>query len=131
MVKDTIRLTSMPLWQSLLLLALPSAYFFISIYLLMPLLGRLSVDPILNYSLTLTGPVVLLFTASLTAFKMEGNMFKWQVLRIRFRLKPMNKTDWKWAIGLTIVMIIGNAILLPTQEWVLRLTAFSPPDYLP
>lgn len=125
------KLRPMPFWQSLIYFGLPAAFFSFSIYMIMPFLGEAGVDPLLNYTLTLMGPVILLFLASFTALKYDGFKLNWKVVRDRFRLKPIRKKEWLWTLGLSLFMVGGNYLLIPTQSWLLDTVDFAPPDYLP
>ncbi|WP_423189806.1 type II CAAX prenyl endopeptidase Rce1 family protein [Alkalibacterium sp. f15] len=128
-VKQTLK--PMPLWESALFFGIPTVIFCFSIYIVMPLLGEAGVNPILNYSLTLMGPVCLLFIASFVALKMDGYRLNWKTIRERFRLAPLRKREWLWTIGLSLFMVFGNFLLWPTQKWLLDTVRFNPPDYLP
>ncbi|WP_368645074.1 hypothetical protein AB4027_09005 [Alkalibacterium putridalgicola] len=101
MIKDKM-VQPMPFWQSLLYFGIPAAIFIISIYVIMPLLGEGGVDPVLNYTLTLMGPVILLFGASFVALKFDGYELRWKVIKRRFRLKPIKK---RVALDFRIVFI--------------------------
>lgn len=121
----------MPLWQSILFFGVPAALFYLSIYVVMPFMGESGVDPILNYTLTLMGPVFLLFIASFLALKIDGYKMNWHTIKTRFRLKPLRKLEWVWTIGLSVFMVSGNYLLLPTQTWILKNVTVEPPNFLP
>lgn len=130
-MKVNSKLKPMPLWQSILFFGVPAAVFMFSIYVVMPQLGEAGVDPVLNYTLTLIGPVFLLFIVSFLGLKLDGYVINWTTIKTRFRLKPLRKKEWIWTIGLSFFMVLGNLILLPTQQWILKSVNFNPPDYLP
>ncbi|WP_027107844.1 CPBP family intramembrane glutamic endopeptidase [Lacticigenium naphthae] len=125
------KLKPMPLWQSIVFFAIPTVIFFFSIYVIMPSLGEAGIAPIINYSLTLMGPVFLLFVSSFVALKIDGYTLNWNTIKMRFRLKPLKKREWIWTIFLSLFMVFGNFILSPTQKWILNTVNFDPPPYLP
>ncbi|MDW7649991.1 MAG: CPBP family intramembrane glutamic endopeptidase [Bacillota bacterium] len=130
-MEKTGKLKPMPFGSSILFFGIPTAVFYFSIYVVLPFLGRSGVAPILNYSITLMGPVVHLFIASLVALIREGYKLNWDSLKKRFRLKPMRRKEWIWAFGLFVFMVSSNAFLLFTRKWLLTFPFFNPPDYLP
>jgi hypothetical protein len=93
------RIKPMSLWRSILFFGIPTVLFYVIIYAIMPYLGESGVNPILNYSLTLTGPVILLFVASLVALKIDGYQLNWTTLKTRFRLKPIRGREWAWVFA--------------------------------
>jgi len=117
--------------KAALFFGIPALIFLISIYVLLPRLGRVGVHPIINYTLTLTGPVALLFAASFAALKIDGYKLNRRTIRLRFRLFRLSKREWIWTVGLTLFMFAGNFLLFPTQDWLLDNRNLSLPDYLP
>lgn len=125
------KINPMPVYQSLLFFGLPVVVFTLSIYVGMPYLGQQGVNPLLNYTVTLTGPVMLLFLSAFAALKLEGYTLTFKTVKTRFRLNPLTRTEWKWAIFLSIVMLSGNIFLQSTQFWLIDQLALPIPDYLP
>lgn len=121
----------MSMWLSLLFFGIPTVLFTLSIYVGMPYLGFRGVNPIVNYTVTLMGPVILLFFASFAAFKLEGHPMNWKTVRKRFRLNTLNKKEWGWVLGLSLFMLLGNVIFMPTQNWLLSNVSLAIPDFLP
>lgn len=124
-------ISPMPLWQSLLFFGIPTVIFTLSIYGGMPYLGQQGVSPLINYTITLMGPVIILFLSAFAALKLEGYPLKWGAIRKRFRLKPLNRKEWGWVVGLSLVMLFGNIVLIPTQTWLLNHVSIPLPAYLP
>lgn len=130
-MSTTIKIKPMPFWQTLLYFGIPTLYFYLSIYTVLPYLGEKGVEPIVNYSLTLVLPVAVLLVASIVAFRLEGNQFTWAALKERFRLKPIKSKEWIWLLALIVFMILSTTLLSFTQTWLLKYDFFTPPDYLP
>ncbi len=81
---DKIR--PMPPWLSVTLFGIPCLLEILVMYRLMPLLDGKGLHPILNYAV-FSMPMVLLFAAAFTGFRLEGRKIRWPEISERFRLE--------------------------------------------
>lgn len=121
----------MPFWMSLICFGIPTALGWISIYMGIPILSKAGVPLFWNFWLCLSIPFILMFGASLIAYRLEGNAWTWARFKTRFRLKPMQRRDWLWTLVL-IAWIGGYIVLRQTlSRWLASLPLFAPPEFLP
>lgn len=126
----TPKIKPMGMMSSLLFFGIPTVIFSFSIYYVMQKLHQHGVNDLVNFFITLVIPLVLMLIASLIAFKMEGNNFKWSTLSTRFRLKRMTKTDWIYTMGLFAAMALIYGGLSFTSKWLIQFKLFTPPEFL-
>ena len=122
---DRRNVKPMNLWLSLLYFGVPCALFNLSVRLLIPLLDRLGVPLFVNFLIGVGGPLLLLFIASLVAYRAEGNPWSVSHLRARFRLGAMTPRTWLWTLALTVVMLFGPPLLAFSSGWI---RSFAPPS---
>lgn len=128
---ENTRLRPMPLWMSSLMFGIPAALYAFTIYILIPLLNKVGISLIVNFFICIVAPLALLLIASLIGYRIEGNKLSWSSLRIRFRLKRMDKKAWIWTACLTIFWAFTGSVLLPSSKWLMRIPFFAPPEFLP
>ena len=121
----------MPLWLSLVFFGIPSLLEWLSIYIGIPTLSKAGVSVFWSFWLCLSTPMVILFVAALTAYRLEGHPWTWAGIKARFRLKPMRRCDWLWT--LVLIAWTGGYMLLrqSLSRWLASLPPFAPPDFLP
>ena len=103
-------LKPMPFLLALLYFGIPALIFVLSVYFLIPFFMSRGVTEFMSYSWSLLIPLILMLLASLIALRMEGYRVDWQSIRERFRLRPMDRTDWLWTIVSLIVMFVAAGI---------------------
>ena len=127
---SNLRIKPMGIMSSILFFGIPSAVCTLSIYYVMQKLHQSGINDFINFFVSMVIPLALMLIASLIAFKIEGNDFKWSTLSSRFRLKKMNKIDWLYTAGLLAVMILIYGTLSFTSKWLIQYKFFSPPEFL-
>ncbi len=105
---------SVPLSISLLLFGIPSALQVALAYLVLPLLHTMGV-PLLVQFIVFSLPLLGLFAAALTAYRLEGRPWQWQALFERFWLQRMTPRLWLWSLGLTVFFIASYVALAQTS----------------
>ncbi len=101
----------LPLWESILLFALPATFAFLSFHLFRPWLENVGYSPLESFLGAMTVPVSLLFAAALVAYnKVEGRPLKWAFFAERMRFPRLHLKDLLLAIGLFAAASIGYAI---------------------
>ena len=114
----------MPLWMSGLLFAIPSLIITGGLYVGLPILDQVGVPLYVSFHLFLTGPLALLLTGSLVAFRLEGNPWSWIELKRRFRLTRPDGITWLWTIGLILWTFSVPGLLSFTRDWI---STWAPP----
>lgn len=88
------------------------------------------INDFINFYVTMVIPLAMMLVASLIAFKIEGNNFKWSTISTRFRLKRMTRIDWIYTVVLLAAMILIYGTLSFTPKWLIQFKLFSPPEFL-
>jgi hypothetical protein len=121
-------LRPLPVWQAVILFAVPAAAMALAVYGLWPALtgvGLRKVDGrFLVSSLVMAGLVVV----ALAAYLLEGRPLTWTAFANRFRLGRMSGRAWLWTItGLLVMGVLSLTanLLLPT---IWRAMRFTPPE---
>lgn len=121
-------LQPLPLWQAILLFALPAVGLALAVYWLWPILTDLGLPPIDGRYWASTLFMAILLAAALVAYALEGNPLKWTAFLARYRLQPPGRRIWLWAGGGFLVM---GLLSLPAQLLLPRLyqwLSFTPPE---
>lgn len=107
-------LKPMPWQESLVLFGLPTIVLYLVTRLFIPYLRHTTtVHPALIWFLA--GGILVfipLFLLSLLLFKRDNFSLTWVSLRDRFRLQPMNKTDWIWALSSLAAIYLGMGLIM-------------------
>jgi membrane protease YdiL (CAAX protease family) len=103
---QTPTLKPLPFAQAIAYFVLPALAFILSVYVLLPFLHGLGMTEFVSYCLALLVPLVLMLAASLIALRAEGWPLTWRAVGTRFRLRPMERADWLWAVGSLLGMFI-------------------------
>lgn len=102
-----------PLWQSIVIFAIPTIYFLIITFLLMPLFSNsISQDPMLGW---IIGGYILfspIFILSFVLFKLEGNKFSLKLFFERFRIKKIILKDWLWILFSILFVFFASFIIV-------------------
>jgi len=110
MTAETKSLKPMGLPLALLYFGIPALVFVLSVYYLIPYFMAQGITEFMSYSLSLLIPLIVMFIASLIALRVEGYPLTWNSMKERFRLRRMDRTDWKWTIVSLIIMFVGAGI---------------------
>ena len=105
--RGDLTLPPAPLRVALPLFAVSSLLFFLTFYLLLPVLLRAGVSRFVIFNLILVLPTTVLAIIALAACRFEGVRFTWPTLRDRFRLGKPSLSTWLWAIALAAFMFGG------------------------
>jgi membrane protease YdiL (CAAX protease family) len=104
--------------KTFLYFSIPTVTLFITHYYLIPsFIGRTGEPYFKGYWVAYVVTMGLVFIAALIAYRLEGRSFRWGAIKERFRLKPMNKTDWSWTLVIIIFVIVTYLGLGFTGEW--------------
>lgn len=97
---------------SLLYFGIPALSFVLGFWGLMPALINMGWLPYYAYLMSIGLPLVLMFVAALVYLPVEGILLTWTNLKARYRLAPLDRTQWLWIVGVIIVCgIIGTGIM--------------------
>lgn len=107
--------------KSLEYFGIPWLLFILSIYLVIPALGRANVPLFINFLVSLGNPLGLLILASLVAYQQEGGAGTWTAFKSRFRLESMPGATWLWTVGLSIFMFLAPGFLDFSVKWIQNL----------
>lgn len=110
MSSESRPLKPLPLPLALLYFGIPALVFVICVYFLIPFFIHQGMTEFISYSLSLLIPLIFMLIASLVALRMEGYPITWAAIKERFRLRPMDRTDWIWTVVSFILMFIGAGI---------------------
>src|SRR5581483_4024772 len=122
----------MPFRQALLYFGLPALLFRVSLYLGIPALIHVGLARFEASVVGLTIPAAALFALAFGCYKRDGNPLAWSAIRTRFRLLPLARADWAWAIGgwlATFLSIGGLAFSAPLLIKIFP--AIAPPEFFP
>ncbi len=123
---------SMPFWLSLLLFGIPTAVFFASFYVGIPLLERVGLEPIVSFLMALTVPMALMFTAALVGYhKIEGRPLNRAAFAVRMRFPRLRLKDLLWGVMVFVVGVAGAALLSQVSRGLIDAGWISLPDNLP
>jgi membrane protease YdiL (CAAX protease family) len=124
---SSAELLPMPFWQSVAFFGIPWLVFVVCTHILLPALDRAGVPVFLNFLISLGTPLGLLILASCAAYQREGRPWTANVFQDRFRLEAMKRSDWFWAIGLSVFMFLAPAFLTFSSALILQMAPMSPP----
>jgi membrane protease YdiL (CAAX protease family) len=108
-----------------------SAIIYLGLYICIPLFQTKGIPFFVGYLIFFHIPILLLIPTAIILFRSEGNIWNWTDFKKRILLTKMNKTDWKWAIGLFLFGIIVYIGLSPVGSWLSKISFFKPPDFFP
>jgi len=111
-------LKPIPFSKALLFFGIPTLIVTVGIYFCIPLLDKTGFPLFLNFFLFTGGPLILMFMASIVAYRIENNPMNWTALKDRFRLKPIQGKEWLWTLGLSVIYIGGYVV--PKYNLLLR-----------
>lgn len=122
----------LPLGKTIIYGLIPAVSFYFIHYYLIP--GYVELSGVPYFKGYLVGYVLTMgffFVAALSAYHLEGNSWTWLGLKVRFRLKKLNKGDWLWILGLIVLVFLTYFGLGFTGNWVNSVSFFAPPENWP
>ena len=122
----------MALWQSIVFTAIPALLAYLAMWILAPAFQSRFDQPFLvGYLIAWVSTEALIFVASLLAFRIEGNTWRWSGLKERYRLSFPQRGDLIWAV-FAIVLMLGTFMVLGfTARWLASFPAFAPHPAFP
>jgi membrane protease YdiL (CAAX protease family) len=97
-------LKPLPLGHAIVYFGIPSLILVATIYIFIPALAISGFSPIFGF-VALGIPLLVLFTAAIVAFRIEGHPWTWAAFRVRYRLQRPLAVDWLWIAGATIAYV--------------------------
>lgn len=108
-------LRPLPLWQAVILFAVPAAAMAAAVYGLWPALTALGVSKVNGRFYVSTLVMAGLLLAALAAYVLEGHALDWASFSARYRLGAMSGRMWLWTLGGFLVMgvlsLAANSLL--------------------
>jgi membrane protease YdiL (CAAX protease family) len=121
-------LRPLPLWQALILFAVPAAGLAFAVYGLWPVFTQLGVPKVDGRFYVSTLFMACLLAAALAAYVLEGNPLNWTAFATRYRLGPMNWRLGLWTLGGFLVMGLLSLAALSLLPAIYRALNFTPPE---
>jgi len=121
-------------WKaSLVIFAITAAGMYAAYYLFAATFTVVTGQPFLvGYLIAWVGLMLVVFCASLAAYRLEKRPFTLDAFKLRFRLERLNVQDVLWLLGLFLVSIGGITILSFTMDILAANPLFAPsPAYPP
>lgn len=122
----------MQVWQTLLFALVPAILVYIAQWVIAPAINTGLRQPYLIAYLICWGTTEACFlTASLIAYRAEGNLPQWKSFIGRYRLTRPRKGDMVWAVIVLALMLVTYQALAFTARWLTSIPAFSPHPSFP
>jgi membrane protease YdiL (CAAX protease family) len=103
-----------------------------SMYIGIPLLEGLGLEPLVSFLVAFTVPMAWMFTAALVGYhKVEGGQLQWAPFAARMRFPRIRFKDLLWGILLFIVGMAGLVLLTPVMLGLINAGWMLLPDKLP
>ena len=128
---NTVKIKPMSIWKSLLFFGIPSAYSWITIYGMIPLLIKAGISMYWSFILAITSCTMLMLMAALIAYRLEGNPMTWAALKDRFRLFPIRGKTWLWTLLLIAMIPLYVLLRELISKRIALIPTFAPPAFLP
>lgn len=105
-------LKKLPFWKSVVLFALPSAYFIMLTRWLTPFFhDSLGIHPSLSWYITGYFVFVPLFIGAILLVKRETGTLNLQILLRRLRFKKLTVNDLIWTVGATLLSFVAMGVI--------------------
>lgn len=126
------QLKSMGFGLSLLYFGIPALLFMFGFWVLMPALIKAGWLPYYAYLAGIGLPLVLMFSAAIIHLQFEGITISWVNLKLRYRIKPLDRTQWFWIAGITVICgIVGTGVMSQVSGYLIKNGFIPIPDSLP
>ena len=117
---------------SLVYFGIPALGFVLGFWMLMPALIQAGWLPYYAYLAGIGLPLVLMFAAAVFHLKLEGIAVSWANLKSRCRLKPLDRTQWFWIAGVSLLLgIAGTGLMSQVSGTLIENGLISIPESLP
>jgi hypothetical protein len=125
-------LTRMSIWDSIVFAGAPALLAYIAMWFVAPAIQTWTGQPFLVGYLVAWGCMeALIFSASLLAFRIEGNEFNWNNIKERYRINRPKRADLVW-VAVTLVVMLGTYLALGfTARWLGNFSYFAPHPSFP
>ncbi len=122
----------MPLFFQLVLFAVPGVLIYLGIHFWTPVFLKKGRSLLSTFFFFLWLPVIPLLPLALILFLLfEGGECSLQVILERFRLLPIQKSDWLVIALALVATLFLDQLLEPVGKKLARVRWLSPPSYLP
>ena len=117
----------LPLGKTIIYGLLPAVSLYIIHYFLIPAYVEYSGLPYFKgYLVGYVVSMAFFFAAALIAYRIEGNPWRLKVLKDRFRLAKLNRSDWLWIAGIILFVLITYFGLAFTGNWTRSVSFLAP-----
>jgi membrane protease YdiL (CAAX protease family) len=106
--------------------AIPAAILYITHYVLAPRLVESGQPYLVAYLTAYVSTMALFLVAALVAYRLEGNAWRWENFKARYRMQQLKGKDWLWALGVLVFIILSYFGLAFTAGWLARSPLFAP-----
>ena len=117
---------------SLLYFGIPALTFVLGFWMLMPALIQAGWLPFYAYLVGIGLPLVLMFVAALIYLGLEGIPLTFANLKTRYRLKPLDRAQWLWIMGIIVICgVVGTGVMSQVSALMIQNDIIPIPDSLP
>lgn len=117
---------------SLIIFLITAAIIYFTHYYFVPAFQRFTHQPYLTgYLIGWGSNMLLIFSASIVAYKLEKRSLKWIEFSNRFSLRGLSKRDWLWTILLITFVLLFYFGLSFTSTWLAKQPIFAPHPQFP
>jgi len=117
---------------SLLIYLITASMIYTTHYVFAPAFQEFTGEPYLvGYLIGWGFNMIVFFSASLAAYRLEGNQWNRDAFLRRFRLDHMEKADWLRAVMVILVVVVFYFGLSFTSGWLAKIPIFSPHPSFP
>lgn len=134
MKKQTIESDRKPMGigRSLVYFGIPALVFVMGFWVLMPALIQTGWLPYYAYLASIGLPLILMFAAALFHLTLEDHSISWSNLKSRYRLKPLDRTQWFWIAGVSLLLgIAGTGLISQVSNTLIKNGLIPIPVSLP
>jgi hypothetical protein len=117
--EPAIRYLLMSFGKSILFYAIPSLFFAVIYWKVVPLMDTMLGKSLFNsFLIGVAAPSLFLLLASLRFYKKEGHAGRSEAMKERFRLKPLTRKEWLWTLVLCTFVCSSYFLLASTVPWI-------------
>lgn len=111
---NNVEFKPLPLYKSILLFSVPSAFFCFIAYIVIPYFNKnIGIHPALSWFYGGYLVFIPLFILALLMYRLENHKMKVKLILQRFRIKRLSKTDLKWTlISAVLILFLTGLIML-------------------
>lgn len=111
---NNVEIKPLPLYKSILLFSVPSAFFCFIAYIVIPYFNKnIGIHPALSWFYGGYLVFIPIFILALLMYRLENRKMKVKLILQRFRIKRLSKTDLKWTlISAVLILFLTGLIML-------------------